>query len=88
MTYRIAQHVHPLPYRGGRMVAAASLALALGLVAQSWSGQGAAGEVMKIGAAALFVLLCWRLGLLRDAGGGAAPEQVAGAQDPMGPGGR
>jgi len=69
VTYRIAQRVHPLPYRGGRLIAVFALALALALFAQTWTGQGAAGLVMKIAAVAAFALVCARLALWKERGG-------------------
>lgn len=63
LTYIIAQRVHPLPYRGGRLLAVFSLALALALGAQRFAPPGAAGVAVKLGAALMFTAVCARLGM-------------------------
>ncbi|HEY2955778.1 MAG TPA: lipopolysaccharide biosynthesis protein [Candidatus Eisenbacteria bacterium] len=68
VTYRVAQSVHPLPYRGGRLLSIYLLALALGLAAQTWGGHGAAGLVVKIAVMAAFALVCARLALWTERG--------------------
>ncbi|HEU5324141.1 MAG TPA: lipopolysaccharide biosynthesis protein, partial [Methylomirabilota bacterium] len=52
VTYRIAQRVHPLPYRGGRLLAVFAVALALALAAQGWTKAGVSGVAMKVAAVA------------------------------------
>jgi O-antigen/teichoic acid export membrane protein len=47
LTYGVAQRVHPLPYRGGRLAAVGVTALALGLAGQRF-GAGPAGLVLRI----------------------------------------
>ena len=88
VTYRIAQRVHPLPYRGGRLIAVFALALALGLLAQTWTRQGAAGVVMKLAAVAGFALVCTRLALWKEHGA-VAPSwwKAAGPEPGTGGGG-
>ena len=68
VTYRIAQRVHRLPYRGWRLIAVFALALTLALAVQGWSGSGAAGIAMKLVAVAAFALLCARLELWKERG--------------------
>jgi O-antigen/teichoic acid export membrane protein len=72
ITYGIAQRVHPLPYRGGRLLAVFSLALALALGAQRFAPPGAAGVAVKLGAALVFVAACARLGMWTVRGSVAA----------------
>jgi len=83
VTYRVAQRVHPLPYRGGRLITVFAIALALALVAQGWTRAGAVGVAMKLLCVAAFAILCVRLELWRERGavspswlaaGGVTPE--------------
>lgn len=53
-TYWIAQRVHPLPYRGGRLAALGLAALAVGLVGQNLTGPGSGGLAMRLGLAVGF----------------------------------
>ncbi len=76
VTYRIAQGVHRLPYRGGRLLAVFGVALALALVAQSRTPAGPVGVAMKVVAVATFAILCARLELWRE-GGAVAPSYLA-----------
>jgi O-antigen/teichoic acid export membrane protein len=78
VTYRIAQNVHPLPYRGWRLILVFAIALALSLAAQSWTRTGATGIAMKLAAVAAFALLCVRLELWKERGG-VAPAYLAAA---------
>ena len=66
VTYRVAQRVHWLPYRGGRLIAVFALALALTLALQR--GTGVAGVGMKLAALVGFAMLCVRLELWRERG--------------------
>lgn len=68
VTYVIAQRVHPFPYRGSRVLALATLALALAFAAQRWAPEGAMGLVWKLGAVASFVVVCVRLRVWSDVG--------------------
>ncbi len=68
VTYRIAQRVHPFPYRGGRVLALAAAALALAYAAQNGSPAGPLGWGWKLAAVAAFVALCVRLRVWTDAG--------------------
>jgi O-antigen/teichoic acid export membrane protein len=75
VTYRIAQAVHWLPYRGGRLFMVFALGLGMTLVAQGWSG--ATGIVMKVAALGAFALLCTRLELWKERGAVAPRERAA-----------
>jgi O-antigen/teichoic acid export membrane protein len=48
-TFAVAQRVHPLPYRGGRLAALAALTLAAALAGQRWIAPGPAGTALKLG---------------------------------------
>ena len=75
VTYRIAQRVHPLPYRGGRLIAVFGLALALTLLTQGRMPAGPVGVAMKGMAVATFAILCARLELWKERGG-VAPSYL------------
>jgi O-antigen/teichoic acid export membrane protein len=62
----VAQRVHPLPFRGKRIVAMFAIAIALALATQRWAGPGPGGVAMRVGAVALDVALVFALGLWRD----------------------
>jgi O-antigen/teichoic acid export membrane protein len=68
VTWRIAQHVHPLPYRGGRLVAVGAVALGLAFVAQPLAAVGLPGVAGRLAAVAAFVALCAGLGIAQDRG--------------------
>jgi O-antigen/teichoic acid export membrane protein len=68
-TYLVSQRVHPLPYRGARLSALFTLAVALGLAGQRWIGLGPMGAAMKLGILLLFLIACAALGVWREAGG-------------------
>jgi O-antigen/teichoic acid export membrane protein len=76
VTYRVAQRVHRLPYRGGRLMTVYGVALALALAAQGWTRAGATGIAMKLAAIAAFAILCARLELWREKGA-VAPGYLA-----------
>ncbi len=76
VTFVVAQRVHPLPYRGGRAVALALLALGLALGVRTIAGWP--GEAARLGAVLLFVIVCVRLRVWTD--GGAV--RAAGAPGP------
>jgi O-antigen/teichoic acid export membrane protein len=64
LTYVVAQRVHPLPYRGGRLIALGLGALAAGLATRALAPAGATGLVVRIGvvlgfAAVVAVLKVW-----------------------------
>jgi O-antigen/teichoic acid export membrane protein len=65
--YAVSQRVHPLPYRGGAMVLAFALALALAWSGQRWSPEGAAGVGVRLAAVAAFAAVGGWLGLWRPA---------------------
>jgi O-antigen/teichoic acid export membrane protein len=68
-TYLVSQRVHPLPYRGARLSALFTLAVALGLAGQRWIGAGPMGAALKLGILLLFLIACAALGVWREAGG-------------------
>jgi len=86
VTYRIAQRVHYLPYRGGRLITVFGIALALALVAQGWTRAGAVGIAMKLAAVAAFAVLCVRLELSKERGA-VAPSYLAAEQGSVEQGG-
>jgi O-antigen/teichoic acid export membrane protein len=86
VTYRIAQRVHYLPYRGGRLITVFGIALALALVAQGWTRAGAVGIAMKLAAVAAFAILCVRLELSKERGA-VAPKYLAAGQGSVEQGG-
>jgi O-antigen/teichoic acid export membrane protein len=65
LAYVVAQRVHPLPYRGGRVVTMFALALALALVARWVAPAGARGAGVGLAAAAAYAAIVWRLELWR-----------------------
>ena len=65
LAYRVAQRVYPLPHRGGRIVVMVALALALALALQRLAPPGATGVAVRLGAAALYAAVVWRLEGLR-----------------------
>ncbi|HUK62577.1 MAG TPA: polysaccharide biosynthesis C-terminal domain-containing protein, partial [Dongiaceae bacterium] len=67
-TYVIAQRVHPLPYRGGRLAVLFVGALALAVLVQRLETSEALGLGIKLGAALLFTAVCLALGVHRDRG--------------------
>lgn len=68
LAYRVAQRVHPLPYRGGRFVLGFALALGGGFAAQTWAPPGVLGVGYKLGVAAACAAAFGALGLWRDRG--------------------
>jgi len=65
-TYAVSQSVHPLPYRGLRLVALFGGALALALAVQWWIPAGAIGVALKLAAVAAFALTSWVVSARRD----------------------
>jgi O-antigen/teichoic acid export membrane protein len=65
--YAVAQRVHPLPYRGGRIVGMFALALALALAAQRMAPEGTPGVAVRLAAAAVYAVVVGWLGLWRHA---------------------
>jgi O-antigen/teichoic acid export membrane protein len=78
LTYRVAQHVHPLPFRGGRAVALIGVAMALALAVQRWAPDGVPGVAVKLAVAGGFAALCVALKVHRDRGA-IAPNWSAAA---------
>jgi O-antigen/teichoic acid export membrane protein len=60
VTFRFAQRVHPLPYRGGLAAGLFLLALALAVAAQRLSPPGAAGMALRGAAVLVYVAVCAR----------------------------
>jgi len=77
LAYAVSQRVHPLPYRGGRIVAMFALALALALAAQRLAPTGAAGTGVRLAAVAAYAVIVWRFGLWRPARTDGAPAPGA-----------
>ncbi len=75
-TYAMAQRVHPLPYRGGRLAAIGAAALAAGLAGQAFAGPGAAGLGVRLGLVAAFAAAMAGLRVWSGAFA-AAPEGAA-----------
>ncbi|TMQ67505.1 MAG: hypothetical protein E6K78_04720 [Candidatus Eisenbacteria bacterium] len=68
LTYAAAQRVHPMPYRGGRLLLVFALALGLALAAQRLAPPGPRGWALKLAVAGGFVLAAWALGVGADRG--------------------
>ncbi len=77
LAYAVSQRVHPLPYRGGRMVVLFALALGLALALQALAPAGAAGVALRLAAAGLFAAVVWRWELRRPP---PASDAAAGGQ--------
>jgi len=61
VTYAVAQRVHPLPYRGGRLVWLGLLALGAGLAGQRFAPAGWAGAGVRVAIVVGYVFIVWRL---------------------------
>jgi len=72
----VAQRVYPLPYRCGRVLVMFAIALAIALALQRLTPAGAAGVVVRLAGAALYVALVWGLGLWRHPRADDAPATV------------
>jgi O-antigen/teichoic acid export membrane protein len=68
LTYVVAQRVHPVPFRGPRLLLAFVLALALTVAGQRLAPAGPAGAVAKGLVALLFAAAAVALGLFEDRG--------------------
>lgn len=68
-TYRAAQSVHPLPYRGARLAVVFASGLAIALVAQR-APAGPAGWGLKLAALAAFAAVAWTASVRRGSAGG------------------
>ncbi|MEK7330145.1 MAG: oligosaccharide flippase family protein [Candidatus Eisenbacteria bacterium] len=77
LAYAVSQRVHPLPYRGGRIVAMFTLAVALALAAQRLAPAGVPGVGVKLAAAAAYAVIVWRFELWRPARTDGAPAPGA-----------
>ncbi len=67
-TYVASQRVHPLPYRGRRLVALFAIALSLGEVVPRFAPPGASGVAVKIAVVAAYAALCWKLEIAKERG--------------------
>ena len=76
LTYRIAQRVHPFPYRGGLALMLFALALGLACGAQALAGAGILGVAARLAAVLGFVGVCAWLRVWTERGA------VARARDP------
>jgi O-antigen/teichoic acid export membrane protein len=74
LTYTIAQRVHPLPYRGGRLVLFAGAALGVTLAVQGVAPAGPAGWALKLATVAASAGVMTWLGLWKERGAVAAPR--------------
>ena len=72
VTYRVAQAVYPLPFRGGRAVVLFGLAIAIAQLVQRFAPAGAPGVGFKVVAVGAFVAAVLMLDVLRN-GGAIAP---------------
>lgn len=68
LTYLIAQRVHPLPYRGARLVALFAAGVGLGAVAVRFAPAGGAGVAWGGGALVAYALLAWKSDVWKDRG--------------------
>jgi O-antigen/teichoic acid export membrane protein len=68
LTYRVAQRVHPLPYRGGRVFALMALGLGLAVAVSTWAPSGIAGFGWKLATLLLYVGVCGALQVVTDRG--------------------
>jgi O-antigen/teichoic acid export membrane protein len=64
-TFVVAQSVHPLPFRGGKIALLYAVALGLAIAAQR-APATAIGAALKLGAAALFLGIAWAMGVGRE----------------------
>ena len=78
LTYVVAQRVHPVPYRGARLLATFALALALAVAGQRLAPAGPAGLGVKAAVVLAYAAVAWRLGLFRERGAVAAAGPTAG----------
>src|SRR5262249_22475762 len=76
-TYAVSQRVHPLPYRGGRLLLVFVLAVTLALAGQRWITPGPFGAAYKLAAVAALIGACAALGIWQERGA------VAGRPAPM-----
>lgn len=67
-TYAAAQSVHPLPYRGKRLLALFAFGVALGVLAHERAPAGAAGWMVKGAALAAFAAAAWLSNVWHDRG--------------------
>jgi O-antigen/teichoic acid export membrane protein len=68
LAYVVSQRLHPLPYRGVRLLALFGFALGLGLVSQILAPPGMAGAMIKLSTVLVFGVVAWRMDVWRDRG--------------------
>ena len=68
LTFAASQRVHPLPYRGVRLLLVFAVAVALAAAGQGWAAPGIAGVATKLGLVVVFGAVVAALGVARDRG--------------------
>ena len=68
LTYVVAQRLHPLPYRGARLLALFGAGVLLGVGVVRLAPGGAWGWASKLAALAAFAALAWKSDVWRDRG--------------------
>ncbi len=77
LTYVVAQSVHPLPYRGRRLLALYGFAIALSVITPRFAPHGPWGWAVKLAAIAVFVLAAAGLNVWRERGSVTAAARVS-----------
>jgi O-antigen/teichoic acid export membrane protein len=67
-TYVVSQRVHPMPYRGGKLVFVFVLAMAIAVAGAHWIRPGGGSVMLKLGALAAYVVCCAWLGIWNESG--------------------
>jgi uncharacterized protein YjeT (DUF2065 family) len=68
LTYAMAQRVHPLPYRGLRLLGLFALACGLAIATHVFAPGGVVGVGMRLAAVAGFVAVCGWSGIWKERG--------------------
>jgi len=68
LTYAMAQRVHPLPYRGMRLLGLFALAFGLAIAAHVYAPRGIAGVGVRLAAVAGYAAVCWWSGIWKERG--------------------
>ncbi len=68
LTYVVAQRVHPVPYRGARVLSVFVIALALGIALATSAPAGLPGVLAKLGVLAVFIGVCATLRIWKSQG--------------------
>lgn len=77
LTYVVAQAVHPLPYRGRRLLALFGLAVALSVMVPRFAASGPWGWAMKLAALGAYALVAAVLQVGRERGAVTAAARVS-----------